>query len=130
MNDETKNVSNVESSTENSPGASNGNVNGKVGYRRPPSQYRFKRGVSGNPRGRPKGSKSLNQQLEAVFNAPISVQEGVRKSSVPRIVVVLRKQIDQALKGDTRAQHLVLQFAKAMGLISSRSEEPEAPYDL
>ena len=27
----------------------------EVGYKRPPSEYRFKPGVSGNPGGRPKG---------------------------------------------------------------------------
>ena len=32
----------------------------KVGYGRPPLTTRFKPGESGNPRGRPKGSKSLD----------------------------------------------------------------------
>lgn len=29
-----------------------------VGYGRPPEETRFKKGQSGNPRGRPKGSKT------------------------------------------------------------------------
>ena len=37
---------------------------GKVGYGRPPKDTRFKKGVSGNPSGRPKGSYSVRQYLK------------------------------------------------------------------
>ena len=35
----------------------------KVGYRRPPKKSRFKPGQSGNPKGRPKGTKNLKRDL-------------------------------------------------------------------
>ena len=35
----------------------------EVGYRKPPKPHRFKNGQSGNPRGRPKGSKSRKPVL-------------------------------------------------------------------
>ncbi len=34
-----------------------------VGYRKPPKHTRFKPGQSGNPRGRPKGTKNLKTDL-------------------------------------------------------------------
>src|SRR5215203_1231550 len=40
----------------------------KGGYGRPPGSTRFKRGQSGNPRGRPKGSKSLDQVLRQALD--------------------------------------------------------------
>jgi hypothetical protein len=41
---------------ETHPGA---NSNYQVGYGRPPAKSRFKKGTSGNPRGRPKHSKNM-----------------------------------------------------------------------
>ena len=51
----------------------------KVGYGNPPLQFRFKKGQSGNPKGRSKGSKNLRTLFEAEWEAPVEVLEGGRK---------------------------------------------------
>ncbi len=47
----------------------------EVGYRKPPVKSRFKSGQSGNPRGRPPGSKNLKTLLRELAARRISVRE-------------------------------------------------------
>ena len=47
---------------------------GGVGYCRPPVEHRFKPGTSGNPRGRPRGSRNrstLYRELARALECPI-----------------------------------------------------------
>jgi len=45
----------------------------EVGYKKPPENTRFRRGQSGNPRGRPRGSKSWKTLVEEELNKKICV---------------------------------------------------------
>ena len=47
----------------------------KVGYKKPPLHTRFRKGQSGNPRGRPRGSKNLSTLLTDALNEPVVVTE-------------------------------------------------------
>src|SRR5262245_29021911 len=53
-------------------------VGGKyeVGYARPPLHSRFKRGQSGNPKGRPRGSRSVASVLHRILNEKVPAREG------------------------------------------------------
>ena len=44
-------------------------------YQRPPRKGQFKSGQSGNPRGRPKGSRNIRTYLQQLLAAPILVKE-------------------------------------------------------
>ena len=50
----------------------------QVGYGNPPKGSRFKKGQSGNRRGRPKGSKNLKTDLTEELQTEIKVREGPR----------------------------------------------------
>lgn len=47
-----------------------------VGYAKPPVETRFRKGQSGNPKGRPKGSRTVKSLLELALSAPITIVEG------------------------------------------------------
>ena len=47
----------------------------EVGYRKPPQKNRFKKGKSGNPKGRPKKKKSLGLTILEELNRLIDVQD-------------------------------------------------------
>ena len=82
-----------------------------VGYGKPPQRSRYKPGISGNPRGRPKHkSLSLAEVIERVLGAPITFREKGRNKSATRDELRLRMIIESALKGNVVAAGLVLKI--------------------
>lgn len=78
-----------------------------VGYGRPPEATRFKKGRSGNPRGRPKGAKGIRASLERELGTKIMVREGGRDRSLSKAEVVAKRAVEKAMKGDTAAIKLL-----------------------
>ncbi|MGU3663335.1 DUF5681 domain-containing protein [Methylobacterium sp. A49B] len=78
----------------------------RVGYKRPPRRTRFRKGQSGNPEGRPKGSlnRSTLRALLATqwLEETIKIVEGGRERHVSRFAALLKKQAELALKGDPK----------------------------
>lgn len=85
----------------------------EVGYGRPPVNRRFKKGQSGNLKGRPRTRGQVNLDLEQILNAPVEVVhngKSVRKQ--PKMVALL-STLKKALKGDTQSLcYLVDQLVK------------------
>ena len=82
----------------------------EVGYRRPPKQTRFKPGQSGNPNGRPSGTRNLDTDLRDELNEVIPVRIGDRSKKVSKQRAMLMALMAKALKGDTRATVVILQM--------------------
>jgi Family of unknown function (DUF5681) len=86
-----------------------------VGYGRPPSASRFKPGISGNAKGRPKGSKNLKTLIRDAMTATISIQEGTKPKRVSRIEGVVMRQLQKALMGSDQAAMAVVKIALQLG---------------
>ena len=80
----------------------------EVGYGRPPRDHQFKPGRSGNPKGRPKGSKNKSTILKEVLHkiAIRGSQGNVRKISV--LEGIHRKVAEDALKGNVKSAGFLL----------------------
>ena len=74
-----------------------------VGWGKPPKHSRFKKGQSGNRRGRPKGSKNLKTDLTEELQTEIKVREGPRAIKISKQRAIVKTLIAKTLTGDARA---------------------------
>src|SRR5262249_60504141 len=74
----------------------------RVGYGRPPTETRFKPGVSGNPKGRRKKVPTFSEVTEQVLNETIEIRMGDRLLRMPNREALVRSAIRQALAGKPR----------------------------
>lgn len=94
----------------------------KVGYGNPPEHTRFQPGISGNPFGRPKGSRNLRTALEKIFTDKVSVRVEGRPTKVTRLEAVFMQQMKKALQGDNKAMQVISNTAQAFGLMKERPQ--------
>jgi hypothetical protein len=87
----------------------------KVGKGRPPRWTRWKPGQSGNPKGRPKGAKNLATIFNDALNQIFEIQEQGKTRKITAREAIVRRVINEALKGNIKATAFVL------------AKEPEIP---
>ena len=90
-----------------------------AGRGNPPKHRQFKRGVSGNPKGRPKGSKNLATLIEnaAYDKITVTTKSGETKM-MSRIHAATMQLANKAAQGDPKA---VLQFMDWVDEIETRA---------
>lgn len=79
-----------------------------VGYGRPPTASRFRRGQSGNPRGRTRGLKPVASQISDVLNQKLQVTRGGRQVRLTLQEVMFNAIAARAAKGDLRSAAFLL----------------------
>lgn len=99
----------------------------KVGYRRPPASGQFKKGTSGNPKGRPKGSRNFVNLLEDELAQPIVVNENGKKARLPRIQVVVKRLVTGALQGDPKALITMIDIMRRTGQLDAKDDQSLLP---
>ena len=89
----------------------------EVGYGKPPDATRFQPGRSGNPKGRPKGSRNKpklprlqDERLKTIIMEEayrtVTVNDGSRQVGIPMAQAVVRSLAVNAAKGHQRSQRL------------------------
>lgn len=101
--------------------------NDKVGYGKPPMASRFKKGQSGNPKGRrPKISeplKPLKHVLRSCLFEPLEVRVNGKPAKVSAIEAVVMNLRRLAMGGDLRAIKLMMEFAERLAPDQQTLEE-------
>jgi len=98
-----------------------------IGYRRPPPSGQFKKGSSGNPKGRPKGSKNFLTLLEQELNQKVVVNEGGHRKTVTRLQAMVKRLVAGALQGEPKAVLLLVDLLRRSGGIEPPGVEGLLP---
>jgi hypothetical protein len=101
---------------------------GSVGYGQPPVETRFEKGQSGNPRGRPKGSKNLSTLLREELEVKISLEIDGKKQRVSRGKVIVKTWVHQAMKGNHKAREQILKLEERAAAAAAKSEPEDVEY--
>jgi hypothetical protein len=91
-----------------------------VGYKNPPQSSRFKPGKSGNPSGRPKGSRNLRTDLMEELDAKIVVTEGGQQRTISKQQALVKAMMAKGMKGDTAAGKAIFNLALGFEQVTSQ----------
>jgi hypothetical protein len=80
----------------------------QVGYGKPPRHTRFKRGQSGNPRGRPRESKNLPTLPTEALNERVIVAEDDGRRKITKREAIITQLVNRSAKADLRAIKILL----------------------
>jgi hypothetical protein len=75
----------------------------EVGYGKPPKHTRFRKGQSGNPKGRPKGARGLTASLRRELETKITIRESNRELRLTKGEAMAKRFTNAALQGNERA---------------------------
>jgi hypothetical protein len=85
-----------------------GSADYEIGYRRPPKEHQFKKGESGNRKGRPKGERSFPALVAKALNERVMVQEGGQRKKVKKVEAAAKHLANKAASGDFRSIKLLI----------------------
>ena len=74
-----------------------------VGFGRPPKLARFKKGQSGNSKGRPRGSLNLATVLQRTLREKVVIKENGRRTVVTKLEAAILQLVKHATSGDGQA---------------------------
>lgn len=81
----------------------------EVGYKKPPRDKQFKKGVSGNPTGRPRRCKTVNMMdaFGKILSKKTPVMEKGRQIQITLLEAFFRRVITDGINGKSQAARLI-----------------------
>lgn len=94
----------------------NDEVNGfSVGYGKPPKHSQFRKGTSGNRKGRPKGSKNVATIWRNELSARVSIIENGKRRTISKVEAAFKQLANKAASGDIKSINTLIKLAKEFG---------------
>ena len=90
------------------PGA--GDEDDKVGPGNPPKHSQWQKGQSGNPRGRPKGTRDWSVVAEEELAQMVTVTEGGKSRRLTKQQIAVKSLVNELCRGNLKAWPIILQM--------------------
>ncbi len=94
----------------------------------PPKKYRYPKGVSGNPQGRPKGSKNLSTILMEAAKAPVMATIDGKPRKINKLVATAMQLATQAASGEPRAMGKFLDLIDEVEARAAANRPAQFPF--
>jgi uncharacterized protein DUF5681 len=78
----------------------------EVGYCKPPKDTQFQKGVSGNPKGRPKKCRNFDEELIRESESLMPITEKGQRKRLSKHKVAIKQLINQVISGNPSAQRM------------------------
>jgi len=98
-----------------------------VGYGKPPVKTRFRKGQSGNPKGRLKGSRNFATVFIAAMSQPVTITEHGRRKRITKLDAAVTQLANDAARGDKKSIQLAFALLQAL---EPRIEAQRLPKDI
>jgi hypothetical protein len=93
-----------------------------VGYGKPPKATRFRKGRSGNPKGRQRGDENLLSVFKRMAIKRIKIREGDRWRTITWADAILLQNYKAALQRDQIAMSNIIRLAEESGELIDRTD--------
>lgn len=78
-----------------------------IGYAKPPRHTQFRKGQSGNPNGRPKGTLNFATVLTRTLREEVVINERGRRKTITKLEVAAKQLVNKGASGDLAALRLL-----------------------
>ena len=95
----------------------------EVGKNKPPKKNQFPPGQSGNPKGRPKGSKNIHHVLSKILKEKITVTDAGKKMVVEKLEGAMRALVNKSFEGKPQSLKLLIDVLKDGDVVTQQSAE-------
>ena len=96
----------------------------EVGYGRPPLATRFKKGQSGNPKGRPRGARNLATLVTEALDEKVAVTERGKRRKITKREAIIKQLANRAASADLKATQILLGLMQDIERRAERTAEP------